>query len=83
LVETVILLSMRPEADSAKVLRDAAQASKVDIEAITANVKQEFAAKEKAMSAKKPWSLTPLGQKAETKLPLLDSCPQSNVFSLR
>jgi ParB family chromosome partitioning protein len=56
LVETVILLSMRPEADSAKVLRDAAQAYKVDIEAITAIVKQEFAAKEKAMSAKKPVS---------------------------
>jgi ParB family chromosome partitioning protein len=45
LVETVILLSMRPEADSAKVVRDAAQAYKVDIEAITANVKQEFAAR--------------------------------------
>ena len=56
LVETVILLSMRPEADSAKALRDAAQTYKVDIEAITANVKQEFAAKEKAMSAKKPAS---------------------------
>jgi ParB family chromosome partitioning protein len=56
LVETVILLSMRPEADSAKVLRDAAQAYKVDIEAITANVRQEFAAKEKAMSTKKPLS---------------------------
>jgi ParB family chromosome partitioning protein len=53
LVEMVILLSMRPEADSAKVLRDAAQAYKVDIEAITANIKQEFAAKEKAMGAKK------------------------------
>jgi ParB family chromosome partitioning protein len=53
LVETVILLSMRPDADSAKVLRDAAQAYKVDIEAITANVKQEFAAKEKASNVKK------------------------------
>jgi ParB family chromosome partitioning protein len=53
LVETVILLTMRPQADSAKVLRDAAQAYKVDVEAITANVKQEFAAKEKATSAKK------------------------------
>jgi ParB family chromosome partitioning protein len=56
LVEAVILLSMRPETDSAKVLRDAAQNYKVDIEAITANVKQEFAAKEKAMSTKKPVS---------------------------
>jgi ParB family chromosome partitioning protein len=56
LVETVILLSMRPEADSAKVLRDAAQTYKVDIEAIAAKVKQEFAAKEKGVSAKKPVS---------------------------
>jgi ParB family chromosome partitioning protein len=56
LVETVILLSMRPGADSAKVLRDAAQTYKVDVEAITPNVKQEFAAREKATSVKKPVS---------------------------
>ncbi|HUZ93789.1 MAG TPA: ParB/RepB/Spo0J family partition protein [Edaphobacter sp.] len=53
LVETVILLSMRTAADSVKVLRDAAQSYKVDIEAISAKVKQEFAAKEKAKSTKK------------------------------
>ena len=53
LVETVILLSMRTDTDSAKVLRDAAETYKVDIEAISAKVKQEFAAKEKAKSAKK------------------------------
>jgi ParB family chromosome partitioning protein len=53
LVESVILLSMRPEADSAKVLRDAAQVYKVNVEAISANVKQEFAAKEKAVGAKR------------------------------
>ena len=36
-----------------KVLRDAAEHYKVDIEAISAKVKQEFAAKEKATGAKK------------------------------
>ncbi len=41
------------DADAVKVLRDAAQVYKVDIEAITAKVKQEFAAKEKAKTVKK------------------------------
>jgi ParB family chromosome partitioning protein len=53
LVETALLLSMRDQADTARVLRDAAQVYKVDIETITAQVKQEFAAKEKARSAEK------------------------------
>ena len=52
LVETVILFSMRTDTDTAKVLRDAAQTYKVDIEAIAAKVKQEFAAKEKAKATK-------------------------------
>lgn len=54
LVETAILLSMRAEADTAKVLREAAQVYKVDTDAIAAKVKQEFAAKEKARVVKKP-----------------------------
>ena len=53
LVEAVILLSMHNQSDSAKILRDAVTAYKVDIEAISATVKQEFAAKEKVKSAKK------------------------------
>ncbi len=52
LVEAAILLSMHSQTDTAKVLRDAAQAYKVDIEAISATVKQEIAAKGKAKSAK-------------------------------
>jgi ParB family chromosome partitioning protein len=52
LVEAVILLSMHNQSDSAKILRDAATAYKVDIEAISATVNQEFAAKEKAKSGK-------------------------------
>ncbi|MHB1958866.1 MAG: ParB/RepB/Spo0J family partition protein [Acidobacteriaceae bacterium] len=53
LVEMAILQSMHTQADTVNVLRDAAQQYKVDIEAISAKVKQEFAAKEKARGAKK------------------------------
>lgn len=48
LVETAILLSTRTEADAARVLREAAQTYKVDVNAIAAKVKQEFAARETA-----------------------------------
>ncbi len=51
IVETVILLSARSQNDGGKVLRAAAQAYKVDTEAITLKVKQEFSAKEKARKA--------------------------------
>ena len=53
LVETVILLSMHNQADAAKILRDAAQVFKVDIDAISASVRQEFAAKDKGKAGKK------------------------------
>jgi ParB family chromosome partitioning protein len=53
IVETVILLSARTQSDGGKVLRAAAQAYKVDTDAIALKVKQEFAAKEKARSAAK------------------------------
>jgi ParB family chromosome partitioning protein len=53
LVEMVILQSTQSQTESAKVLRTAAEVYKVDIEAITSKVKQEFAAKEKAKAAKK------------------------------
>ncbi|MHB1960323.1 MAG: ParB/RepB/Spo0J family partition protein [Acidobacteriaceae bacterium] len=52
LVEMAIL-STPSQTDTVKVLRDAAQLYKVDIEAITAKVKQEFATKEKAKAAQK------------------------------
>ncbi|HTV06209.1 MAG TPA: hypothetical protein VME86_12645 [Acidobacteriaceae bacterium] len=51
-VETVILLSMHNQTDAAKTLRDAAHTYKVDVDAISAIVKQEFAAKEKGKAAK-------------------------------
>jgi ParB family chromosome partitioning protein len=53
LVESAILLAMHNQSDTTKILRDAATAYKVDIEAISTTVKQEFAAKEKAKSTKK------------------------------
>ncbi|KAA6461895.1 hypothetical protein DYQ86_09615 [Acidobacteria bacterium AB60] len=52
-VETAILLSMHNQTDAARVLRDAAQVYKVDVDSISARVKQEFAAKEKGTPAKK------------------------------
>ena len=54
LIETAILLSMHNQADAGKILRDAAHAYKVDVDAISATVKREFAAKEKARTTKKP-----------------------------
>jgi len=53
LTETVILLSMRSAADAHRVLRDAASLYKVDVDGISAKVKQEFAAKAKTKPAQK------------------------------
>ena len=44
---------MHNQTDAAKVLREAAQVYKVDVDTITATVKQEFAAKERAKNEKK------------------------------
>jgi len=64
LVETAILLSMHNQTDTAKILRDAAHAYRVDVDAISATIKQEFAAKEKAKTTKKP---APKSQTKATK----------------
>jgi ParB family chromosome partitioning protein len=53
IVETVILLSARTQNDGGKVLRAAAQAYKVDTDAIALKVKHEFAAKAKAKTPQK------------------------------
>ena len=53
IVEAVILLSASKPADGGKILRAAAQAYKVDPDAIALKVKHEFTAKEKARSAAK------------------------------
>lgn len=52
IVEAVILLSTRSQPDSNKVLRHAAQAYKVDTDAVALTVRQEFAAKDKARTSK-------------------------------
>ena len=54
IVETAVLLTARTQPDGGKVLRAAAQVYKVDTDAIALKVKQEFAAKEKAKTQKKP-----------------------------
>lgn len=56
IVEAMILLSGRTQADGGKTLRAAAQVYGVDTEAVALKVKQEFAAKEKARKAAKPES---------------------------
>ena len=66
LVETAILLSMHNQTDAAKTLRDAAQVYKVDVDAISATVKQEFVAKEKSRSAAKGTQKTPSKQQAKS-----------------
>ena len=52
--ESDILLSARSQNDGGKFLRAAAQAYKVDTDAIALKVKQEFSAKEKARKAPQP-----------------------------
>ena len=52
LVEAVILQSTNSQTGTATALRDAAQTYKVDVDAISVAVKQEFAAKEKAKPSK-------------------------------
>ncbi len=53
LIETVILLSMSNQTDAGRILRDAAHVYKVEVDAISAAVKQGFATKEKSRSAAK------------------------------
>ena len=53
LVEIVILHSAGSVNESGKLLKEAADFYKIDVNAITANVKQEFATKERANTAKK------------------------------
>jgi ParB family chromosome partitioning protein len=63
-VEAVVLLTAS-RGNASHVLRDAAEFYKVDVAAITATVKQEFAAKEKAKAAKTVMPKPPV--KAPTK----------------
>jgi ParB family chromosome partitioning protein len=62
-VEVVILLSGKTQPDGGKVLRAAAQAYKVDTDAVARKVKQEFAAKEKSKRVE-PRPATKIAKKA-------------------
>ena len=53
LVAITILQAAHSPNESAKALREAAEFYKVDVAAITAKVKQEFAAKEKTQAARR------------------------------
>ncbi len=53
LIELAILQTAQSPSESGKALREAADYYKVDVAAITAKVKQEFAAKDKAKATKK------------------------------
>jgi ParB family chromosome partitioning protein len=63
IVEAVILLSASKQADGGKILRNAAQAYKVDTDAIALKVKHEFAVKAKAKGEKKPQAVAKPAQK--------------------
>ena len=54
IIECVILLSTRTQADGGKTLRAAAQVYGIDTDTVANKVKQEFAAREKARKASKP-----------------------------
>jgi ParB family chromosome partitioning protein len=54
LVEIVILHAASAMNDSGKLLKEAAEFYKVDVNAVTTKVKQEFAAKDKAKTPKRP-----------------------------
>ena len=53
LVAITVLQATHSPNESAKALREAAEFYKVDVAAVTAKVKQEFAAKEKARATRK------------------------------
>jgi hypothetical protein len=53
LVAITVLQSAHSSGESAKALREAAEFYKVDVAAITVEVKEEFAAKEKALATRK------------------------------
>ena len=59
LVEMVILISTHNQTDAGRILRDAAQVYKVDVDTITTKVKQEFMSKEKSKPATKLTQLSP------------------------
>jgi ParB family chromosome partitioning protein len=62
----IAIVSSAARNNAAQVLRDAAALYKVDVDAITAKVKQDFAAKEKAKAVKKAAPKPPAKHQAKT-----------------
>ena len=67
LVELAILQTAHSPNETGKALREAADFYKVDVAAITAKVKQEFAAKDKTNAAKKATPKPPAKAAKESK----------------
>jgi len=65
-VEAVILLTARTQADGGKMLRVAAQVYGIDTDAVALKVKQEFTAKDKARKAANPEPKSPAKAEAKT-----------------
>ena len=74
LVEIVILHSASSVNDSGKLLKDAAEFYKVDVNAITTRVKQEFAAKDKAKTAKRVAPKSPTNVVKKSKIYHVTTC---------
>jgi ParB family chromosome partitioning protein len=65
IVEAVILLSARTQADGGKTLRVAAQVCGIDADSVALKIKQEFAAKDKARKATRPETNLPAKPQAK------------------
>lgn len=59
LVEVVILYSAQSANDNGRTLKEAAELHRVDVNAISAKVKQEFAAKDKVKTSRQVTPKTP------------------------
>jgi hypothetical protein len=68
-VEAVILLSTRTQADGGKTLRAAAQVYGIDTDGVAVKVKQEFTAKDKSRKAAKPEPKPPAKPEAKVVKP--------------
>ena len=68
LVELAILHAATSPNESSKALREAAEFYKVDVEAITTKVKQEFAAKDKAKAVKTASGRKPAAKDAKKSI---------------
>jgi hypothetical protein len=67
LVHSVVLLSIRSDNDGMRILRDAAQAYKVNVDGISANAGKQLADREKARKADKAQEKTPANHPSKNR----------------